>query len=304
MSNSFSVTFWGVRGSFPTPGAQTARIGGNTPCVLVQAGNHQIILDAGTGIIGLGRALVAEHRKTGAPMNLTLLFTHTHHDHTQGFPFFIPTHFSATHINIFGPRSLSQDLEEVIARSMLPPVFPITLDELACERRISNLNEGEMVIFDPDQDQPQILRAHRESKIEAPETIRVRFLRSFSHPQGVLIYRIDYNNQALIFATDTEGYIGGDQRVINFSKGANLLIHDAQYTDEEYAHSTAPKQGWGHSTWKMALEVARAANVKQLALFHHEPMHDDDALEKIEKQAQKEFAAVFLAREGMQINLA
>ncbi len=303
MNNSLHVTFWGVRGSYPTPGPQTARVGGNTPCIQVQAGLHNIILDGGTGIIPLGRAMVAAHRQTGAPMTAILLFTHTHHDHTQGFPFFTPTHFPNTVMHIFGPRSLSTDLEEVIERSMLPPVFPITLDELPCERKISNLNEGEMILLHPDRSDPQVLRSSRDNPTLPLGVLRIRFLRSFSHPQGVFIYRIDYDDRSLVLATDTEGYIGGDQRVVKFAQGASLLIHDAQYTDEEYTSPVLPKQGWGHSTWRMAIDTARAAGAKQLVLFHHEPLHDDDTLEKIEKEAQAEFSATLLAREGLRVEL-
>ncbi|MBI3912915.1 MAG: MBL fold metallo-hydrolase [Chloroflexi bacterium] len=303
MNNSMVVTFWGVRGSFPTPGPQTARVGGNTPCIQVQIGKHLIILDAGTGIIGLGRAMVAAHRQSGTPMTTTLLFTHTHHDHTQGFPFFIPTHFPSTRINIFGPKSLSQDLEEVLARSMSPPVFPITLEELPCERKTRNLDEGEMVVLHPDRDEPEVLRPHRDSPVLLPDAIRIRFIRSFSHPQGVFVYRIESADHTLVLATDTEGYIGGDQRIIKFAKDATLLIHDAQYTDEEYANANAPKQGWGHSTWKMAVEIAEAAGAKRLALFHHDPTHDDDTLDQIEKQARGAFPAAFLAREGMRVEV-
>ena len=121
--------------------------------------------------------------------------------------------------------------------------------------------------------------------------------------QGVFIYRIEYGGRSMVYATDTEGYIGGDQRLIQFARGADLLVHDAQYTEAEYTSDSASKQGWGHSTWPMAVAVARAAGVKQLALFHHDPLHSDDMLEQLEKQAQASFAQTFLAREGMTVEL-
>ncbi len=303
MGSSMIVTFWGVRGSYPAPGPATVRIGGNTPCVEVRVGAQRIILDAGTGIIALGRAMVAEYRQTGAPMSATLLFTHTHHDHTQGFPFFVPTHFPNTLLHIFGPKSLSEDLEDVLARAMLPPVFPITLEELPSTRKISNLHEGEVILLRPGGAEPVVHNAHRERLPNAPDAIRIHSQRSAAHPQGVFWYRVEYADQSLVLATDTEGYVGGDQRLVKFAKDATLLIHDAQYTDEEYAHPTSPKQGWGHSTWKIAVEVAQKTGAQKLALFHHEPLHDDDTMEQIEKEAQGMFPAAFLAREGMVVEL-
>ncbi len=303
MSSSLSVNFWGVRGSYPAPGAHTARVGGNTPSVQVRAGNHRLILDAGTGIIGLGRAMVEQQHADQKPIVATLCFTHTHHDHTQGFPFFTPTHYQSTTLYVFGPKTLHQDLEDVLSRAMLPPVFPITLDELPCLRVMRNLQEGEAIVLNAKDNEPRVLIERDKAPQKLPEHVIVRVLRSHAHPQGVFIYRIEYGGKALVFATDTEGYVGGDQRLIEFARGADLLIHDAQYTEQEYAAETMPKQGWGHSTWQMAVAVARAAGVKQLALFHHDPLHSDDMLDALEQQAQASFPHAVLAREGMQIDL-
>jgi phosphoribosyl 1,2-cyclic phosphodiesterase len=302
MSGSLSVTFWGVRGSHPAPGPQTARVGGNTPCVEVCAGEHRIILDAGTGIIGLGRAMVEQSRAQNIPITATLFVTHTHHDHTQGFPFFTPTHFQTTTLYVFGPKTLHHDLGDVLARAMLPPVFPITLDELPCLRVMRNLHEDEIVLFDANGNEPHVF-LQREQQTPPPDAVVVRVLNSHAHPQGVFIYRIEYAGKCVVYATDTEGYHGGDQRLIRFARGANLLIHDAQYTEAEYASTAAPKQGWGHSTWQMAVGVARAANAQRLALFHHEPTHDDAALDKLEQEARAVFPQAVLAREGMRIDL-
>ncbi len=303
MTASISITFWGVRGSYPAPGPQTARVGGNTPCVQVQAGSHRIILDAGTGVIGLGRAMVDQHHADQKPIVATLFFTHTHHDHTQGFPFFTPTHYPSTTLYVFGPKTLHQDLEEVLSRAMLPPVFPITLDELPCLRVMRNLQEGEAIILNAQDAEPHLVDERDSVSQNSPAAVAVRWLRSHAHPQGVFIYRIEHGGKSMVFATDTEGYIGGDQRLIEFARGADLLIHDAQYTEQEYTSGATPKQGWGHSTWQMAVTVARAAGVKQLALFHHDPLHSDDMLEKLEKEAQAAFPQTVLAREAMKIDL-
>jgi len=269
----------------------------------VRAGNHRLILDAGTGLIGLGRALMAEYRNDKKPITATLLFSHTHHDHTQGFPFFTPLYLPSTTLYVFGPRTLHEDLEQVLSRAMLPPVFPITLDQLPCVRVMRNLSEGEVVTLNNGNSEPRVMLEHRDALPASSDAVLVRVMRSYAHPQGVFIYRIEYDNQAIVYATDTEGYTSSDQRLIRFARGAGLLIHDAQYTESEYASTVAPRQGWGHSTWQMAVGVAQAAGVQRLALFHHEPEHEDDALEKLEQDAQAHFPATVLAREGMQIEL-
>src|SRR5581483_623860 len=305
MTEPFNVTFWGVRGSYPTPGPKTAFYGGNTPCVHVRAGKHHLIFDAGTGIIGLGRMLMAEHKPEINPLNLTLFFTHTHHDHTQGFPFFVPARFQLTTLYIFGPKSLNEDLARVLSLSMLPPVFPITVDDLPCTRVVRNLNEGEVILFDGDHCEPQVLWSQRDADTLAQNSgaLCVQVLKSSAHPQGVFIYRVNFQGRSFVFATDVESYVGYYQRLVNFARGADLLVHDAQYTDALYLYAPVPRQGWGHSTWRMAVGTANAANVKQLALYHHEPEHDDATLEEIEKRARELRPNTFMAREGMTIEL-
>lgn len=303
MNASIAVTFWGVRGSHPATGQRTVHFGGNTSSIEVRAGNHIIILDAGTGIIELGRKLAAQSRAENKAVTATLLFTHTHHDHTQGFPFFVPAFFPNSTFYIFGPKTVHQDLEEVLSRTMMPPVFPITLEELPCERIVRNLHEGEVIVLNTEDAEPRVFRAGREEIPSSPDLVYVRVMWSYAHPQGVFIYRIEYRGKTLVLATDVEGYIGGDQRLIRFARGADLLIHDAQYTDTEYGNPTAPKQGWGHSTWQMAVDVARAAGAERLALFHHDPAHSDDMLAKAEREAQAVFPGAMMACETLTIEL-
>lgn len=306
MADPFSVTFWGVRGSYPTPGPKTAIYGGNTPCVHVRAGGHDLIFDAGTGIIGLGRTLTEQFKPEFNPLNLTLFFTHTHHDHTQGFPFFSPTRYQLTTLHIFGPKSLNEDLAGVLSLSMLPPVFPITVDDLPCKRVVRNLVEGEVILFDDnDARKPRVLWSQRDADVLAENSgaLCVEVMKSAAHPQGVFVYRVNFQGRSFVFATDIESYVGHYQRLVNFARGADLLVHDAQYTDALYLHAPVPRQGWGHSTWRMAVEAANAANVKQLALYHHEPEHDDITLEEIEKRARDVRPNTLMAREGMTIEL-
>lgn len=298
---TFSVTFWGVRGGYPKPGPSTNQFGGNTTCLEVRAGCHLIIIDAGTGFIGLGEKLIAQHQADRKPIVATLLFTHTHHDHTQGFPFFVPSHLGSSVLYIFGPRWLHQDLEAVLARAMLPPVFPVTLDELKSLRVVRNISESEMIVLGEPDAPPQVCNVYREECSQSE--VRVRVMRSYAHPQGVFVYGIEMGDRKLVFATDVEGYAGGDRQLIQFARGADLLIHDAEFTAEEYLEGNPPRQGWGHSTWEMAIEVAQAAGVKRLVLTHHHARHDDASLENMAQQAQVLFPATMVAREGLTLEV-
>jgi phosphoribosyl 1,2-cyclic phosphodiesterase len=295
MNTNFTVKFWGVRGSHPSPGPQTIFYGGNTACVSVQAGRQTIILDAGTGIIPLGRELAFQARQTSQPLQAVLLFSHLHHDHTLGFPFFAPAHNPATRLYLYGPGASEQALEECLSHNQMPPVFPVTLREMSAAKEIHSLTETESVILD--ENGVHIARGGAEN---SPSAVVIRLMKSYAHPGGVYAYRIAWRGRSLVYATDTEGYVGGDHRLTTFAKGADLLIHDAQYTAEDYVM----KQGYGHSTPQMACDVARAAGVKRLALFHHDPSYDDESVHDLEEQAQALFSGAFSAHEGLEIELS
>jgi len=303
MDDKFIVRFRGVRGSYPVPGETTSRVGGNTACVEVWAGGHLIIIDAGTGIIGLGKELMKKYRASGEkePIVATMLFSHTHHDHTQGFPFFDPAHEGTSVLYMFGPRTFYEDIEEALSRAMLAPSFPVALAELKSLKVMSNIEESEVVILNRSMD-PQLLNVYRDEREDSPDAVEIGLMRSFAHPNGgVSVYKISWAGKNMVYASDTESYIGGDTRLIEFARGTDLLIHDAQYTSQEYV--TGPKQGWGHSTPEMAIAIAQAAKVKKLVLFHHDPSHDDDTLAEIERKAQEAFPNTILAYEGLTIKL-
>jgi len=285
------------------PGPATLRVGGNTACVEVWAGGHLIIIDAGTGIIGLGKDLMKKYRASGGkePIVATVLFSHTHHDHTQGFPFFEPAREGPSVLYMFGPKTFYEDIEEALARAMLAPSFPVALAELKSLKVIGNIEESEIIVLDQGRG-PQILNVYRDEREHSPEAVEISVMRSHAHPKGgVSIYKINWMGKSMVHATDTESYVGGDTRLIEFARGADLLIHDAQYTNEEYV--TDPKQGWGHSTPEMAIAIAQAAGVKKLVLFHHDPSHDDETLAEIERKAQEAFPNTILAYEGLTIEL-
>lgn len=307
-----SVTFWGVRGSYPVPGASTVKYGGNTACVEVDALGHKIVIDAGTGIIGLGQKLLRDFfarsaKGDASPNVITLLLSHTHHDHTQGFPYFTPAYLGASVIYTFGPRSFHEDIHDTMTKAMLAPYHPVDLEELSSLRTFHHVSEAEVVFFSKDSKkdaQPRIMNRFRQKDAAFDMGVAIRNIKSYAHPKtGVYVYRIEAGGRSIVYATDTEGYIGGDQRIVQFAKGADLLIHDAQYTDEEYIDAGMPKQGWGHSTWRMAVDVAKAAGVKRLLLFHHDPVHDDAALDRIERDARAAFPECAMAREGLRVEL-
>ena len=298
-NNEFTVRFWGVRGSYPVPGPSTLYFGGNTACVEVRVGGHLIILDAGTGIIGLGRKLA----KQGEPVVATLLFSHTHHDHLQGFPFFEPADRESTVLYMFGPRDFGQSIEESLSRAMLAPTFPVALSDLRSLRLIGNfVDESQILVLDK-KHEARLENVHLGLQNISPQAVQIHMLRNYAHPNGVNVYRISWQGKTVVYATDTESYVGGDTRLIAFSRDADLLIHDAQYSDDEYVSATGSKQGWGHSTHSMALSACKQAGVKMLAFFHHDPLHSDEQILKIEQSCQREFPNSFMAREGLSVSL-
>ena len=299
--NEMTIKFWGVRGSYPTPGAETVGIGGNTACVEVNVAGRTIILDAGTGIIPLGRDLM--RRAQGKPLNLTLVFSHMHHDHTQGFPFFAPAFVPSTRMHIFGPQTFQRDLEQVLGANMIPPVFPITLQDMGAAKHIQGVSENQVILLDENGPASVVLAGSPEARDE--NCVRIRMLKSAAHPGGVMVYRIEYRDLSMVYATDSEGYVQADQKLVAFARGANMLIHDAQYLEDHYLGQNGFRstQGWGHSTAAMACEVAKQAGVKKLALFHHDPSYADETVEAIEAGAQARFWDVVAAREGLEIRL-
>jgi phosphoribosyl 1,2-cyclic phosphodiesterase len=305
-AKKFTVKFRGVRGSHPAPGAGTVRYGGNTSCVEVRAGDHLIVFDAGTGIVSLGNE-ISKSRQTSndnKPLNLTILFSHTHHDHTQGFAFFKPAYFPVTTCHLYGPKLSEMELEDGLGKSMVSPYFPVALSELSSVLDIRSLHESEIILFEDPCGQPKILNYFRDDHSQIPFQVRVRVMHSLAHPNGgVFVYRVEMDGKSLVYATDTEGYSGGDQKLIRFAKGTDLLIHDSQYMPNDYVQGEVIVQGFGHSTVDMAAEVASQAGAKRLALYHYDPLYDDSVIESMEKRAQQIFKDSVASHEGLEIEL-
>ncbi|MBX2989982.1 MAG: MBL fold metallo-hydrolase [Bacteroidetes bacterium] len=294
------LKFWGTRGSIPTPGKDTVRYGGNTPCVEVRLKNDKlVILDAGSGIRGLGEALTAK----GESVNAYVIIGHPHWDHIQGFPFFKPAFISGNELTIMGAQSKDVTLRRMVADQMNKIYFPVQLNELKAKINFRPLREGKTQIFDADLTSIYV-----------------------NHPSFALGYRLDVGGRSLVYISDNEPFdrevarslknvekvitdkyseSKGDpnQRIFDFARGADILIHDATYTPEEYVN----RVGWGHSHYLFTLKVAAEAQVKKLILFHHDPSHSDEKIDEIVETCKKEVKnrdykfECFAAEEGMEL---
>jgi ribonuclease BN (tRNA processing enzyme) len=281
------VRFWGTRGSISKAGKETLRYGGNTSCVELRSAAGAIIaLDCGTGAQGLGQELL---RDGDAAKRGHILVSHTHWDHIQGFPFFGPLFHAGNEWDIYGPRGLDSSLREALAGQMQYTYSPITLNHLGAEIHYHDLVEGMFDVGDV--------------------IVHAQYM---NHSALTLGYRLEADRATVVYATDHEPYSlergvdgyratgGEDDRHAQFVADADLLIHDAQFTAEEYP----AKRGWGHSTIEYVVDVALAGAVRHLALFHHDPMRDDDSLDVLIERARARVADadgllnVFAAAEG------
>ncbi len=299
MKEEFKIKFWGVRGSYPAPGAGTIQYGGNTSCVEISAGGRTIILDAGTGIIPLGRELMKRAVQEKKHLELLLLFSHFHHDHIQGFPFFVPAYIPSTSLHIFGPGGTPETLQHILDHNQSAETFPVSLREMSAAKKIRSVSEAQIIIWDGN----GIRAAGSDASVD-DDALVIRIYKSNAHPGHVYVYRITYRGKSIVYATDTEGYAGTDRKLVNFARGADVLIHDAQYSEEHYYGALAgfpATQGYGHSTANMAGEVAAACNAGELILFHHEPAYSDEQVTAQELCAKNFFANSRAAHEGLDI---
>jgi phosphoribosyl 1,2-cyclic phosphodiesterase len=275
--SDFKVKFWGVRGSIPTPGKDTCKYGGNTPCVEVRCGDKLIILDAGSGIRDLGNNLIKD-----MPLEANILFSHLHWDHIQGFPFFSPAFIAENKLNLFAEKKLDKTFESLMSGQMMYPHFPIALKDLDAYITFNELEYGDEINFGD-----VIIRTSRNN-----------------HSDGCIAFRIEYKGKSIVYATDTEHFACVDPILLEASRDADYIIYDATYTDEEYSGKNGrAKTGWGHSTWQEGVKLAKAANIKHLVLFHYDPEHTDDIIDDIYAQAKKKFKNTIASYEGLEIYL-
>lgn len=304
------LRFWGVRGSIPVPGPNTAKFGGNTACIELRFGTKErlVIIDAGTGIRELAGFLMKNDLPRG-PIKTEIYLTHTHWDHIMGFPFFVPIFIPKTELKIFGPVTYEEDtLDKIVGGQLTYRYFPVRMSELAAKIKYNNLKEG-------------------SHDLGEGIWLTTKYL---NHPILVLGYRFEYQGKVLCTAYDTEPFrnvfdvspdsadydeevvMEGERaakeendKVARFLKGADILVHDAQYTNKEYISS---KFGWGHTSFEHAVKVAHRAGVKKLLLFHHDPLRTDQELEIIEKKLRASIAGksdleLSIAREGLEVEV-
>jgi phosphoribosyl 1,2-cyclic phosphodiesterase len=271
-SNGLSVTFWGVRGSFATAGASTTEYGGNSPCVQITIGERLFIIDAGTGIIPLGRALAPHADKT-----IDILFSHLHLDHTMGLAFFAPAFSSARTIRTWTGNLGGDSAAEPLRRLYSPPLFPVELSAFPARFEHHGFRAGETLSFDG--------------------AISIATL-PLRHPSGATGYRFEHAGRSVCFVSDIEHETPWPPpALVAFVRDADLLIYDTMYSGEEYARCI----GWGHSTVEAGLELCEAANVSEFAAFHHNPAHDDATLGAREAEMRLTRPTAFFAREGMKL---
>jgi phosphoribosyl 1,2-cyclic phosphodiesterase len=256
------ITFRGVRGSTPTPGETTRRYGGNTACVSVEAGDELIVLDLGTGVRRLGADLEG-------PVRATVLLTHLHFDHVQGLPFCNGLLRPGSCVELHGPTpETGVGLESALRSFLAPPLFPVTLADLPCSVGIHEVDSEWFGVG--------------EAKVRALPV---------PHVGSTVGYRIEHDGASVAYVPDHQMPLDGshevDERVLELCTGVDLLIHDSQYTPEEFA----VKSTWGHCTIDYAVEVARRASVGCLAMFHHDPTHDDATVDALLAGARERSAA-------------
>jgi phosphoribosyl 1,2-cyclic phosphodiesterase len=274
--DQFTVHFWGVRGSIACPGPETVKYGGNTPCVEMRVGGKRLIFDGGTGLRVLG-----QHLLSNMPVEACLFFTHSHWDHIQGFPFFTPAFIKGNKFHVYGAIAPNgATIEQRLNDQMLHPNFPVPLQIMGAQLDFNDLEVGATVQLD-------------DVKVESA---------LLNHPGEAVGYRVNWKNHAVAYITDTEHYADHlDPNVQRLAHQADVMIYDATYTDNEYHDPRSSKKGWGHSTWQEAVKAARAAQVKTLVIFHHDPLHKDESLDQIGEDAKREFPGAIMAVEGLEI---
>ena len=278
------IKFFGTRGSIPVCRPEFQEFGGNTTCVQIKVKetNNVGIIDAGTGIRELGREYLSSGYKQE---EIFIAFTHFHWDHIQGFPFFAPAFIKEQKINILalGWGQKMKSLEDIFKTQMQKEYFPVQLEKMGADFNFMLESETKKILEPDEQD---------------PKPVKIR-TNKHKHPGGAYGYRIERNGKIFVFCTDVEHGDSIDEKVVQLADGADLLVHDAQYTSEELKE----KKGWGHSSYEQAIEVAEKAGVKLLAITHHDPDHDDEFLKRKEKDCQSKFKNCIFAREKMEIEI-
>lgn len=268
----FYVRFWGVRGSIAVGSPEVMRYGGNTSALEIRCGSHLLLFDAGTGIRALGVAL----QQASTPVDADIFFTHTHYDHVCGLPHFCPAFDPHNTFRIHAGHVTDADgIKSVLKQMMCSPLFPVPLEIFQANLSFHDFHQGEVL--------------HPKPGV----TIRTGPL---SHPDLATGYRVEFGGKSICYLTDTEHPAEGlDQNILALIRGADIVIYDSMYTDEEYAC----RKGWGHSTWQAGARLCDAAGVKTFVVFHHDPEHDDAFMDRVAAELEIARPGSVVAREGM-----
>lgn len=303
--SEFNLKFRGIRGSYPLANNDFLKYGGNTACIEVNVGGHLIILDAGSGLISLGDELMQQYISSNyipqerQPIVATILLSHIHQDHIQGFTFFRPMHLASTTLNVFGQVANNTTLADELSEILFGKSFPLDLKDIKAKLNIKNITDEQTIILRHNC-APIIMHSPCETYID---DVLIQCYKSYAHPKdGVSIYKITYKNKSLVYATDKESYLGGDKKLIDFARNCNILIHDAQYTTEDYLDQYSPKQGYGHSTFDMAIEIQRKTNSEKLVFFHLDPSYNDEKIDRLKEQYCLN-ENIIMAQENLEIEL-
>lgn len=285
-SVSLKIKYYGVRGSLPTSGGEFTRFGGNTTCCFVQYKDTKIVIDAGTGIRILGLDLMrSELPKTGGRIHM--LFTHTHWDHIQGFPFFVPAFLPNVTLDVYGqtktvPGLDGEDevwtIEKALKMQQHFIYFPVGTKYMSSNKTFHEITP--------------------ESKFRIGEVDVSCF--SLHHPNATLAFRFDAGGKSFVFSTDVEHNAEMIEKLAGFCKGADVLAYDCQYTTAEY---DAGKIGWGHSTYEHGIQICKGGGVKSLHMIHHDPLHSDNTLDQMQIDAKKIFPTAEMIPEGFEFSL-
>lgn len=313
MKNAFTIKFRGVRGSYPKADKNFLDFGGNTSSVELRCGKQLIIIDAGTGIIDIGQDVTKEIKdKEKQAHCATIFLSHIHQDHIQGLPFYKPLFNPLSKINLFGLNTPKEDLKDSLKTFLFDKAFPLGLDEIKSDFKIYNFAENNIVVIK--QNSNTKLYNKGDSISFDNDDIVVSSFKSSSHPKyGCLCIKVQYNSKTFVYSTDRESYkyktdengnnvCFSDKGFIDFAKNCDILVHDAQYTDEDYLSSIHPKQGFGHSTFKMAIEALILSNAKKLYFFHYDPDYNDEKLKKLEEKLCID-KKIYFAKENLEIEL-
>ncbi|MGH6682898.1 MAG: MBL fold metallo-hydrolase, partial [Pseudolabrys sp.] len=270
------IRFWGVRGSIACPGPETIRYGGNTPCIEVHCGEHILIFDAGTGLRGLGNALVKDPKVRV----VNIFLTHCHLDHVIGLPFFAPFFTEGYRVHIWAGNLLPADnIEQVMRKLMSSPLFPVEVEIFKAKIEYHDFRSGD------------VLRPYEGVTLHTAP---------LDHPDGASGYRLEHGGRSFALLSDTSGFPGKrDRELVSLARDADLIVYDGTFTEKEIAS----RASWGHSTFARGIRLADEAKAKQLCLFHHDPSHDDDFMDRLAAEASDARPGTITAREGQIVDL-